>query len=186
MLNTLTVMLALTCAGLVVFWVRSYGMHDFIGLQLGPVRVFAYSGEGWPSLNVAHDVAKVPINDGWQSDARRETAEQWSAGFDPHPNHYGFGLSVRRTAGPGDAYWLHGNRLLVAAWMPYWSLVALTAMLPVVRGFRMVRRRRNARPVGHCRVCDYDLRGNVSGVCPECGSRVQMTAPAGAHAEPKN
>ena len=25
---------------------------------------------------------------------------------------------------------------------------------------------------GHCRRCGYDLRGNVSGVCPECGSRV--------------
>lgn len=22
---------------------------------------------------------------------------------------------------------------------------------------------------GHCRKCGYDLTGNVSGVCPECG-----------------
>ena len=29
------------------------------------------------------------------------------------------------------------------------------------------------RPVpGHCRSCGYNLTGNVSGVCPECGSRV--------------
>ena len=24
-------------------------------------------------------------------------------------------------------------------------------------------------PKGHCQNCDYDLTGNVSGVCPECG-----------------
>jgi hypothetical protein len=29
-------------------------------------------------------------------------------------------------------------------------------------------------PAGHCRVCDYDLTGNVSGVCPECGSKVPI------------
>jgi hypothetical protein len=27
-------------------------------------------------------------------------------------------------------------------------------------------------PPGHCRKCGYNLTGNVSGVCPECGERV--------------
>jgi hypothetical protein len=27
-------------------------------------------------------------------------------------------------------------------------------------------------PVGRCRNCGYDLTGNVSGVCPECGERI--------------
>ena len=26
---------------------------------------------------------------------------------------------------------------------------------------------------GHCATCDYDLTGNTSGVCPECGSPVK-------------
>jgi hypothetical protein len=30
--------------------------------------------------------------------------------------------------------------------------------------------RKPRRPRGHCRSCGYDLTGNVSGVCPECGS----------------
>lgn len=26
-------------------------------------------------------------------------------------------------------------------------------------------------PAGHCKTCGYDLKGNVSGACPECGGR---------------
>ena len=28
------------------------------------------------------------------------------------------------------------------------------------------------RPPGHCQTCGYDLTGNVSGVCPECGEAI--------------
>ncbi len=28
------------------------------------------------------------------------------------------------------------------------------------------------RPPGHCRICGYNLTGNVSGVCPECGTSI--------------
>jgi len=27
-------------------------------------------------------------------------------------------------------------------------------------------------PPGHCTACGYDLTGNTSGVCPECGKTV--------------
>lgn len=36
----------------------------------------------------------------------------------------------------------------------------------------LVRRRLTRRVPGHCAACDYDLTGNVSGVCPECGQPV--------------
>jgi len=26
---------------------------------------------------------------------------------------------------------------------------------------------------GHCVECDYNLRGNESGVCPECGTKIE-------------
>lgn len=32
--------------------------------------------------------------------------------------------------------------------------------------------RRRSRPAGGCKNCGYDLTGNVSGVCPECGSHI--------------
>jgi len=28
-------------------------------------------------------------------------------------------------------------------------------------------------PPGHCQTCGYNLTGNVSGVCPECGEKVK-------------
>jgi hypothetical protein len=28
-------------------------------------------------------------------------------------------------------------------------------------------------PSGHCRKCGYNLTGNVSGVCPECGNVIE-------------
>ena len=36
-----------------------------------------------------------------------------------------------------------------------------------------VARRRRPPPPGHCRKCRYDLTGNTSGVCPECGTAVE-------------
>ncbi len=28
-------------------------------------------------------------------------------------------------------------------------------------------------PLGHCKACRYDLTGNESGVCPECGTEIE-------------
>jgi hypothetical protein len=61
----------------------------------------------------------------------------------------------------------------------HWQVVAATAVLPAgwasLRGRRAwVRRRRKA--MGLCLRCGYDLRGNVSGTCPECGSSVGRKA----------
>lgn len=40
-----------------------------------------------------------------------------------------------------------------------------------VRSFRLTKEP-DYRPfaVGHCQKCGYDLTGNVSGLCPECGT----------------
>jgi hypothetical protein len=54
--------------------------------------------------------------------------------------------------------------------LPAWLLVGATAALPLARAVRHVRTARLRRP-GHCPRCGYDLTGNVSGMCPECGTR---------------
>ncbi len=48
--------------------------------------------------------------------------------------------------------------------IPFWLLMA--AVLPLVLwSWRLGR----AIPQGKCQVCGYDLTGNVSGLCSECG-----------------
>ena len=49
-------------------------------------------------------------------------------------------------------------------WMPF-----LVVTLPTLVAWRRYVR---AIPPGHCPHCDYNLTGNVSGVCPECGEKV--------------
>ncbi len=34
-------------------------------------------------------------------------------------------------------------------------------------------------PAGYCQNCNYDLTGNKSGTCPECGEKIQPTAKPG-------
>ena len=50
-------------------------------------------------------------------------------------------------------------------WLPLLVAVISTAFLWY--------RDRRPRP-GHCQKCGYDLTGNISGRCPECGERIHQ------------
>ena len=51
---------------------------------------------------------------------------------------------------------------------------ACTAWFAVACGYRLWRQRRDPRLLpGHCDSCGYDLTGNTSGRCPECGTAVK-------------
>ena len=55
-----------------------------------------------------------------------------------------------------------------------WVPLFLFAFYPTIAFIRFIRgpvRRRRRRRKGQCIPCGYDLTGNVSGVCPECGSK---------------
>ena len=57
--------------------------------------------------------------------------------------------------------------------MPVW--IALLALLvPTTIAWIKCRR----YPPGRCQSCGYDLTGNVSGTCPECGTAVDADAAA--------
>jgi len=56
----------------------------------------------------------------------------------------------------------------VPLWIPTVVLAIATAFL-----WRLDRRR---TPPGHCQKCGYNLTGNVSGVCPECGTEIDLAS----------
>ena len=55
--------------------------------------------------------------------------------------------------------------VMAAAWIA-WIVLERPKVLAKERSLRRQVRRAN----GQCQDCGYDLTGNVSGVCPECGA----------------
>jgi len=64
---------------------------------------------------------------------------------------------------PRDTYITYYGHIFFIT--PLW-LLWLVALLATI----WMWRRDRARPPGHCVRCGYDLTGNVSGRCPECGT----------------
>ena len=84
--------------------------------------------------------------------AYRRMFAKWSGG-------YGFAyFEFRRSRGWG-----------VCA--PCWAPATLFAACPLAACVRLARRRR--KNAGLCTACGYNLTGNVSGVCPECGVEIR-------------
>jgi len=63
--------------------------------------------------------------------------------------------------------WRGGTHLRWAVLLPLWLLFVIVAM-PTLYLWWTER----SFPPGHCQKCGYDLTGNVSGRCPECGTLV--------------
>ena len=59
---------------------------------------------------------------------------------------------------------------------PTWLVVVAFSALPAYSAIR--RRQISKRDDESCENCGYNLTGNTSGVCPECGTRVPQKAKA--------
>jgi hypothetical protein len=82
---------------------------------------------------------------------------------EPHPE---WGLTIRYRTDR----WLD-RRIFLPLWVPF-ALVAIPTAILWWRDRRRI-------PPGHCRNCGYNLTGNVSGICPECGAEIDRSAPLG-------
>ncbi len=75
----------------------------------------------------------------------------------------------------GVAQWVRvylrsqGADYMIKVVAPVVAVVLVFGVLPLAADFRRKHRRESSER-GRCRNCFYDLRGNVSGVCPECGT----------------
>ncbi len=54
--------------------------------------------------------------------------------------------------------------------IPLWALTLVFGFFPTICWIRRRRRERARRKRGLCPACGYNLAGNTSGACPECGT----------------
>jgi hypothetical protein len=65
---------------------------------------------------------------------------------------------------------------------PAWALLvgAIPFFIPLIAASLFVLRRRQRSRSGRCPYCGYDLTGNTTGICPECGTKRPTPHPAAA------
>jgi len=164
--NGLTLLSLLLFVTVCVMWVRSYWSVEYLECSRPDWAVFMEYGGGQFRFEHVHatkdrdyvgssrisfqrlDRADGPLELGMRMPGSRSYFDKW-------------GFWVITGERWGDDH--H------AVFVPGWFLALLTAALPC--GW-VARRLRSSplRKFGHCRRCGYDLTGNLSGVCPECGA----------------
>jgi len=105
---------------------------------------------------------------------RRMLSESFGPAGKPASRWQGQALQSRRWSFPAHSHiGVHRTGVLDAT--PVLHIVAVLSVLPIVwlaRRAVLYLGTRRVRALGRCRRCGYDLAGNMSGVCPECGTTV--------------
>src|SRR5688500_17096563 len=149
LLNLLTALSLMLCVAVAALWVRSYRVGDCVSVGLGPRTVMVTSEGGCYACSSFFRPGAGGVRWGWGSYAKRCGAARAARGL----VHFAFGPE---RAGAHDFV------------VPQWIVPALLGGLSAARIAGRSRRRRVDGDA--CRSCGYDLTGNVSGVCPECGA----------------
>ena len=156
--------MVLTAAALIVFvtvshvqslrWDRSFGRLHFIELE-------AYKGE----LAIRYgSYFTAPPGEPSESDTSGVT------GWITFRNSLVVNAPYDFDLPPAGEQWYRRVGTLM---LNMWLLLALAGTIPLawVASRRALRHHRQAHH--QCPQCGYDLRGNVSGACPECGRHAQ-------------
>ena len=155
------VFFALTAA----LWIRSNFANDYLmSFSTDPASqktrgLMIYADDGRIALiSRLHDHPTRPMPDRpWHLESRRKLGSYNEVRF------------YRFSSQPGVP---GGRATRTELVLRLWPLVVLTSVLPalwLVGGYR-----RGPAP-GVCSACGYQLQGNVSGVCPECGRTIPTT-----------
>lgn len=65
-----------------------------------------------------------------------------------------------------------GGRHIQLFAMPFWAIVLLSGSVSL--SLKLSSTRHHLAKDKSCDSCGYNLTGNISGVCPECGTKVQQ------------
>jgi hypothetical protein len=158
LLNLLTALSMLLCVAVIVLWVRSYLRTDTVCFIRWPHMLYCETSRG--ALAVAWDtrtaLSSEPV-------IHAAAVKGWAWEVTPGRDAY---RGIRRTFGFAWFYAATGNTVERVLHVPLAVALVASACLPAARAVvRWGKRRRT----GMCVRCGYDLTGNISGTCPECG-----------------
>lgn len=171
--TVLSVLSLVLCLATLALWALSYrwgmeasGTWDYYsatGLRYGTSPEY----QRYHRLGVSAGRAYVQWLQSTPADPRRpiqKIVAGYPLSFPLHPSVGGFSLARSHSDYPtADSYY-------ELAW-PLWLPAVLFAILPARRF--LLRKRFHE---GLCAHCGYNLAGNISGVCPECGMPVPQDA----------
>jgi len=160
----------LLCVATVVLWVRSYWIADEQHLLSPSLMVVLRSAWGRESAIIVLDHTE---GQQWSASRSRSWSSAATQLTPTPPNRLGFALRLSKTrASSVKVGWHVGNRPFIAIAAPHWFVAAALALLTVPWIKSKLAHRQRMRRAGQrqCISCGYDLTGNTSGVCPECGT----------------
>jgi hypothetical protein len=144
-------------------WVGTMGCVLIVGAFVG--SWWYYLIFGWSSERYCHYFGWDNGVVGYSQNSRGLPRMGWHLGRNRDPSYLA-DFAPRFVAYGGGRYSIN-----LPLWLPFLALLIPTLLL--------WRRDRKPRP-GFCRRCDYDLTGNASGRCPECGEPISgIAAPDG-------
>lgn len=161
------------CVATAVLWARSFRVQDSIAWQKSDhILVASSQGRLWVFCWVSK-----PAGGAVPAQLRRETMQpqvldvsrqRWVIHYFHLP-----GLTVR--TGAADI-----ARALFDVTISHWLAALAAAVLPArwIVLYRGRWRREARRRAGCCLTCGYNLAGNASGTCPECGTPIRVDWPA--------
>ena len=157
--NTLTVVSLLLLLGTVGLWVESYWVGSELSWGSDDRIVGGFACQGRVMFVSGRTAGSsrdwdLGVNTGRSAEA---PAEILLVFVDVELMGFGYGLDVPVSDMTADSLML-----------PHWFLTLIIAILPAVWIYKW-RKRRKLGP-NSCPGCGYDLTGNESGECPECGN----------------
>ena len=161
LLNLVTVLSLLLLVATATLWVRSYWRDDgwSWGTRQGRAGIESFRGRlTLGRVDVAPaNLAKIPRGQLFVSIPAANALANYLG-----PSRSWAGFAVTSITAPG--YTVRDIRI------PYWAFMVVAAIPLIILIYKL-----RQVPPGCCRKCRYDLTGNVSGVCPECGTQIKCS-----------